>query len=160
MAADKDQLQAVWFAAGTAAFMACIERAVVVSLFAHWRVWAFLALNLLLLAILYMTSKSQIESSTEIDEEDDCRPAFKEKQEELIPVVVAAAAESVESAACGGDAECEKKDVKQEGHEQISEEELNKRAEAFIAMFRQHLVSDAMNFRTRGNRFSRTAKVY
>ena len=64
MAGDKmreDQLQAVWFAAGTAAFIACIERAVVVSLFAHWRVWAFLALNLLLLAILF-TSKSREQS--------------------------------------------------------------------------------------------------
>lgn len=167
MVADKtaeDQLQAVWFAAGTAAFMACIERAVVVSLFAHWRVWAFLALNLLLLAILFTSKLSQIESSSEVDEEDDCRLAFKGKQEELSPVVAAAGgggggAESVKSAASGGDAECEKKDVKQEGHEQISEEELNKRAEAFIAMFRQHLVSDAKNFRTRRHRFSQTAKV-
>ncbi|KAL0395669.1 UNVERIFIED_CONTAM: Paired amphipathic helix protein Sin3-like 2 [Sesamum calycinum] len=75
---EYDQLQAVWFAAGMAAFIACIERAVVESLFTHWRVWAFLALNLLLLAILF-TSKSQIPAN-EIDEETDGDLEFDSKK--------------------------------------------------------------------------------
>ncbi|KAI3462970.1 hypothetical protein Pfo_019633 [Paulownia fortunei] len=153
MAGDKmreDQLQAVWFAAGTAAFIACIERAVVVSLFAHWRVWAFLALNLLLLAILF-TSKSHIPSK-EIDQEnddDDSEFNRKKRRQESRPLVsINDGSESVKLPKPGDrlveyEAKNGEDDGKQEAHDQLSKEELNQRVEAFIAMFRQHLVSDA-----------------
>lgn len=59
----EDKLQAVWFAAGVAALMACLERAMLVSFVEQWRVIAFLALNLLLLAILF-TSRSTIVEET------------------------------------------------------------------------------------------------
>ncbi|PIN14519.1 hypothetical protein CDL12_12858 [Handroanthus impetiginosus] len=156
MAAEKmkkDQLQPIWFAAGTAALMACIERAVVVSLFTHWRVWAFLALNLLLLAILF-TSKSQIE----IDKEgDDCseldrkKMRQKHRDESKIETKKEKATEEhdqSDSVTRGNESVKvefmnEEDDRKSEMHEEISKEELNQRVEAFIAMFRQHLVYDA-----------------
>lgn len=52
----EDTLQAVWFAAGVAALMACLERAILVSFVEQWRLIAFLALNLLLLAILFTST--------------------------------------------------------------------------------------------------------
>lgn len=64
----EDKLQAVWFAAGMAALMACLERAILVSFVEQWRVIAFLLLNLLLLAILFTSTSSSttiVETSTE-----------------------------------------------------------------------------------------------
>ncbi|KAK4409899.1 Paired amphipathic helix protein Sin3-like 2 [Sesamum angolense] len=146
---EYDQLQAVWFAAGMAAFIACIERAVVESLFTHWRVWAFLALNLLLLAILF-TSKSQIPAN-EIDEETDGDLEFDSKKRIRLqsrPVIsVNDGSENVKLLNSGECPEYERSNVeddgKEEAQEQLSKEELNQRVEAFITMFRQHLVSDA-----------------
>lgn len=146
----EDQLQAVWFAAGTAAFIACIERAVVLSLFTHWRVWAFLALNLLLLAILF-TSKSQIPAN-EMGQETDDDSEFDRKKRirlQLRPLLVSVndGSESVKLLKSGECLEYGRKNVeddgKEEAEDQLSKEELNQRVEAFIAMFRQHLVSDA-----------------
>ncbi|KAL2252439.1 UNVERIFIED_CONTAM: Paired amphipathic helix protein Sin3-like 1 [Sesamum indicum] len=146
---EYDQLQAVWFAAGMAAFIACIERAAVESLFTHWRVWAFLALNLLLLAILF-TSKSQIPAN-EIDEETDADLEINSKKRIRLqsrPVIsVNDGSENVKLLNSGECPEYERSNVedhgKEEAQEQLSKEELNQRVEAFITMFRQHLVSDA-----------------
>ncbi|KAK4426174.1 hypothetical protein Salat_1385900 [Sesamum alatum] len=146
---EYDQLQAVWFAAGTAACIACVERAVVVSLFAHWRVWAFLALNLLLIAILF-TSKPHTPAD-EIDEETDNDSEFDSKKRIRLqsrPVLsVNDGNESVKLLDSGMPTEYERSNVeddgKEDGQEQLSKEELNQRVEAFITMFRQHLVSDA-----------------
>ncbi|PIM99784.1 hypothetical protein CDL12_27710 [Handroanthus impetiginosus] len=152
MAGDKkgeDQIKAVSFAAGTAAFMACIGRVVIVSVFVHWRVWAFLALNLLLLAILF-TSKSE-NLSNKIEQENDVYSEFKgkKKRQECIPLVSTNGGEKMVKMHKHEDSvEYETKineedDGKKEDHDELSKEELNQRAEAFIAMFRQHLVSDA-----------------
>ncbi|KAK4367487.1 hypothetical protein RND71_011279 [Anisodus tanguticus] len=160
----QDKLQAVWFAAGVAALMACLERAILVSFVEQWRVIAFLALNLLLLAILFTsrstpttpiveTSQESISNTTESKIELFClkqEKGVKECKKLLVPCVEEVSEEAIT------------KDVKEEfplldkrenredqlddsidEAQQISMEELNERAEAFIAMFRQHLISDA-----------------
>lgn len=149
----EEQVKAVCFAAGTAALMACIERAVVVSVFVHWRVWAFLALNLLLLAILF-TSKSRTPSE-EIDRQNATNSELKRTEAKIRrecrpPVSTNSGGEMLKTAENGEVVEYEKENAvediewkKEEINEQLSKEELNQRVEAFIAMFRQHLVSDA-----------------
>ncbi|KAL7140893.1 hypothetical protein ABFS83_08G017600 [Erythranthe nasuta] len=156
---EDDQLKAVSFAAGTAACIACIERAVTV--FVHWRVWAFLALNLLLLAILF-TSKSQKSSSNEINREEDGASYSKFKREKnkkkkiqqecsqlLVStddgrnLVVNETKIADDEYETKNKEEEEEDDVKKEDYDQLSEEELNEKVEAFITMFRQqYLVSD------------------
>ncbi|XP_073119843.1 uncharacterized protein [Henckelia pumila] len=139
-----DQIKAVWFAAGTAVLMACIERATVVSLFAHWRVWAFLVLNLLLLAILF-TSKSQTWcSNRDTDTQDgNADPELDKKKKMPLwqPHVSANVIQCVENETkikCDEDGR-----LQEEAQFELSKEELNQRVENFIAMFRQHLVSDS-----------------
>lgn len=168
----EDRLRAVSFAAGTAAFMACIERAVMVSVFVHWRVWAFLALNLLLLAILF-TSKSQIPlSQTHCKNGDDHaelkrskrrirhysqQPVLTSAAAEVAPPPQEAAAAEVEAVKCVEGDEIEEK---LEDYDQLSEEELNQRVEDFIAMFRQHLICDAKGTKVVGCANVITSRVY
>lgn len=124
----EDQLKAVWFAAATAALMACFECAMVVS---QWRVWVFLSLNLLLLAILFSstTSQSQSPSNETVQEtEEKLIKIEREKKMQYDPLISASDEDHVLEKECN----------------QLSKEELNRRVEAFIAMFRQqYLVSDA-----------------
>ncbi|TMW83442.1 hypothetical protein EJD97_001655 [Solanum chilense] len=151
----EDKLQAVWFAAGVAALMACLERAILVSFVEQWRLIAFLALNLLLLAILFTsttntpttpivetTSNNTNQSKTEVKVGKECKKPIVPCVEEAITKDVKEEYPKI----------TEKKENKKEQlldddsieeAQQISMEELNERAEAFIAMFRQHLISDA-----------------
>ncbi|XP_009604058.1 uncharacterized protein LOC107828660 [Nicotiana tabacum] len=155
----QDKLQAVWFAAGVAALMACLERAMLVSFVEQWRVIAFLALNLLLLAILFTSRSTPItpiveETSPECISNTTKSKIEKRRVEECKKPLVVPSVDEV--------SEEETKDVKEDytiidnkenredqlddsidETQQISMEELNERAEAFIAMFRQHLISDA-----------------
>lgn len=160
----EDRLRAVSFAAGTAAFMACIERAFMVSVFMHWRVWAFLALNLLLLAILF-TSKPP-NPSNQIQCKNGAHVELKRSKkrrqhtqlasttggvEAVAAVVVPPAAE----AEAGNREEGEVESVQiEEGklgdYDELSEEELKQRVEDFIAMFRQHLICDAKGTKIMG----------
>ncbi|GER29434.1 hypothetical protein STAS_05288 [Striga asiatica] len=141
----EDQIQAVSFAAGMAACMACVQRAIIVSVFVHWRIWAFLALNLLLLAILFTSKFQNVRADQESGRNLDFEKEKNAKQENEAP-------ELEESSVDGGD--CDEKEVElpeedktvneeEEDEDELSKEELNKRVEAFIAMFRQHLVCDA-----------------
>lgn len=157
----EDRLRAVSFAAGTAAFMACIERAFVVSVFMHWRVWAFLALNLLLLAILF-TSKSQIPSTNDEvhnqNGEDAEIKKCKKRRHQPQPVLAAAAEPpSPPQPAVADTGEIE---GKVEDYDELSEEELKQRVEDFIAMFRQHLICDAKGVKIMGSSNAIAPRVY
>ncbi|KAL8475599.1 hypothetical protein ACS0TY_028309 [Phlomoides rotata] len=122
--------------------MACVERAAMVSVIVHWRVWAFLALNLLLLAIL-LTSKSQI-SSKQIDREDfGSSKLLIKKKKTRQQLSINGGGETTKLPTSAGFSNNGKDDGKGEDYDHLSEEELNMRVEAFITMFRQHLVSDA-----------------
>ncbi|KAL3525984.1 hypothetical protein ACH5RR_014356 [Cinchona calisaya] len=161
------QLQAMWFAAGTAAFMACLERAVLVSFVEQWRVVVFLALNLLLLAILF-TSPSPPASSNEPTSQEsydnvDFKVEGRNKRKDQCtsrPSMISEANDDNDEDCMGDRLKFLKCRSKRENHEhviekkiledttknqahELSKEELNERAEAFITMFRQHLVSDA-----------------
>ncbi|CAH9125255.1 unnamed protein product [Cuscuta epithymum] len=136
-------VQAVWFAAGTAALMACLERAVVVSFVEQFRVLVFLALNLLLLAILFTSRHPNCSSPPDFNQENDnvgggCTEEPKEKgkaAEAPREQDFAVAAEEEEVGGGGGD--------DGDDDDEVDATELNERAEAFIAKFRQHLASDA-----------------
>ncbi|KAL2528778.1 uncharacterized protein Fot_21379 [Forsythia ovata] len=111
--------------------MSCFECATVVS---RWRVWVFLSLNLLLLAILFTsTSQSQSPSNETVQETQETAEKLiknerKKKQYLYEPLISASDEDHVVEKECN----------------QLSNEELNRRVEAFIAMFRQqYLVSDA-----------------
>lgn len=137
----EDGLKAVSFAAGTAAFMACVERAVMVSVMVHWRVWAFLALNLLLLAIL-LTSKSRVDGEDFVS----AKVLIKKKRTRRgcsRPISTNGGGEMTKLPKPASFSGYGEDDGKIEGYDHLSEEELNMRVEAFITMFRQHLVTDA-----------------
>lgn len=156
------QLQAMWFAAGTAAFMACLERAMLVSFVEQWRAVVFLALNLLLLAILFTspsypppTSANELEptslgcpGSIDLDKDEVVMKKmhqFCSREDEhrvdgfrYHSKQVKSRIRKRESKNNVGEIEI----AKDKAYE-LSKEELNERVEAFIATFRQHLVSDA-----------------
>ncbi|KAL6551527.1 hypothetical protein OROGR_007681 [Orobanche gracilis] len=142
----EDQIKAVSFAAGMSACMAFIQRSIVVSVFVHWRVWAFLALNLLLLAIL-VTSKFQIIPTDQENRGSSDLKRKKTRQERRLQISTNGGGEKVKLPKFVYPSEQEvnneEDDGKKEDCDDLSKEELNQRVEAFIAMFRQHLVSDA-----------------
>ncbi|KAM7506677.1 hypothetical protein LguiA_017130 [Lonicera macranthoides] len=150
----EDYLHAVWFAAGMAMLMACFERAVIVSIFEQWRVWVFLVLNLLLLAILFTSTCSSTTVESKADDERGSNDLAELKIEVVEPSVLEVVEEDED---CSGRREERECGSGVEDEERKSKEELNERAEAFIAMFRQHLVSDAKGTsrRTRFHSMSR-----
>ncbi|CAA2987889.1 Hypothetical predicted protein [Olea europaea subsp. europaea] len=141
------ELKPVWFAAGMAAFMACLER---FYFYTHWRVWVFLALNLLLLAILFTsTMQTQLPSN---DQVDNCVDAYEEEKKKKRSKNCRHNLESANNYLPKSEGLCvriaaeyeEDDEYGKEGSFELSKEELNERAEAFIKMFRQqYLVSDA-----------------
>ncbi|XP_057786124.1 uncharacterized protein LOC131003610 [Salvia miltiorrhiza] len=143
----EDRLRAVSFAAGTAAFMACIERAFMVSVFMHWRVWAFLALNLLLLAILFTSKPPNPSNQIHQCPIGELKRTKKIRHRtQLVPTNGGAEPEKCAAVAPPPAAEGERKLA---DYDELSEEELKQRVEDFIAMFRQHLVCDAKTVTSR-----------
>lgn len=141
-------LQAVWFAAGTAAFMACLERAVLVSFVEQWRVLVFLSLNLLLLAILFTSTHPNCSPSTDTPETQNGLGSSAEEADQV----------DKQGSSAGVTKENEAADQVDLKSADMSKEELNERVEAFIAMFRQHLASDAkINF---AHNKTRTCRLY
>lgn len=161
-----DCMHMVLFAAGTALLMACLKRALMVFLLERWRAWVFLFLNLVLLAILF----TSYFSTSKLAQKSDCAEVLKiekkrQKQRQCRCWSEQAVVESCrdcqqkcwrssstsggnESSACAEEEDMEVNHpnaYKEEDMEapKLSKEELNERAEAFIVMFRQHLVSDA-----------------
>lgn len=167
-----DQLQAVLFAAGTAVVFACLERAVVVSIFKQWHMWVFLALNLLLIAILFTSTHPPRNSSNPPSKSQETDGTSKTE-----PPAPAAEANHHEDVFDDGEDELklsneerEECNFEEEEDEKssslLSNDELNERVEAFISRFRQqYLVSDVKISRTRSENvctsgvFSKTITV-
>ncbi|KAF5792100.1 hypothetical protein HanXRQr2_Chr09g0402241 [Helianthus annuus] len=146
----KDHLQAVWFAAGMAIVIACVERAVVVSIFKQLHMWVFLALNLLLIAILFTSTHPPRTHSNP-------SPKSQESHKKQPPPVTNHADDVVDDRANVVNELNQSNEEKEESYFAdednddddeklsglLSNEELNERVEAFISRFRQqYLVSD------------------
>ncbi|KAI8020441.1 hypothetical protein LOK49_LG04G03737 [Camellia lanceoleosa] len=149
----EDHLTAVWFAliaAGTAALVVCLQRAAVVE---QWRVWVFLALNLLLLAILFTSSTRTATSwvnnndtsvpSDEASEESNTEAQHKINGSKIGRKQCRRRVMSADEDERDEDDDDDNDDDDAKLTHQLSKEELNERVEAFIAMFRRQLVSDA-----------------
>ncbi|RDY07259.1 hypothetical protein CR513_08653, partial [Mucuna pruriens] len=136
----------------------------------QWRAWVFLILNVILLAILFMSMRptnldhtSQSETSVEevkSDNKEKKRPTGGSQETEqgkecyIKQCWSSTTSTNTSTSTCVHvENEAEEDEEEEEEEEQVpvlSKEELNERVEAFIAMFRQHLISDvkqAENFR-------------
>lgn len=167
---DEQQLHAVRFAAGAAVLMACLERATLVSFFEQWRVFVFIALNLLLLAILFTSSNYHTQPSItnevvstdaqgeKTGTEDEapmlqCSTLEKTKYQDVTKMLKSESKTETVNEKCkfdeGEEIEDEDDNNKASG---LSKEELNEKVEAFITMFRQkYLVSEQPKIRRRNS---------
>ncbi|KAJ7970922.1 ABC transporter F family member 4 [Quillaja saponaria] len=152
-----DTIQRIMFTAGTVLLIACLKRATVVFFFEQWRACVFLILNLILLAILFMSLSPGLwsgnqESSDPFVKEVKIGKTKKEGQLRYSKAVEGGEEDYEEECRTSGvrieksQEEGEEEGEENEGGTHLSKEELNERVEAFIAMFRQHLVSDAKHF--------------
>ncbi|XP_058753834.1 uncharacterized protein LOC131627014 [Vicia villosa] len=160
----EDSIQTIMFTLGTFLVMICLKGFLVEK----WRSYVFIILNVILLAILYMSMNPNYCSSRNLENEsnvEDVKNDDKEKKR------VCEISQEIEE-----DKECHKKqcwnstssstststihhvdvenkideneideDEEEDEHVEVrvlSKEELNERVEAFIAMFRRHLISD------------------
>lgn len=166
---DEQQLHAVRFAAGAAVLMACLERATLVSFFEQWRVFVFIVLNLLLLAILFTSSNyhtcpnltnvvgsdAQEDTTSNKDEvrTQQCSNFAKRSHQDVSKMLESETKTEMVNETCnideGEESEDEDDNKKASG---LSKEELNEKVEAFITMFRQkYLVSDQPKIRRRNS---------
>ncbi|KAK9272307.1 hypothetical protein L1049_002678 [Liquidambar formosana] len=140
----EDCIHTVLIAAGTALLVACLKRAIMVSLVEQWRAWVFVVLNVVLLAILFTSKRSISSEQQESNSSVEIHIEKKKERKECSPLVAVE-----KSSDCRklyeNRSKMNKRERLKDGVElpRLSKEELNERAEAFIAMFRQHLVSDA-----------------
>ncbi|XP_057737652.1 uncharacterized protein LOC130954894 [Arachis stenosperma] len=161
---NEDNVHTVAFALGTVVLMVCLKRFLV----EQWRAWVFLLLNVILLAIFFMSTKKPRWSVQTQESQNRIQPIKTHLKKDSVPP------RSEESKECSeNNVSANKKmdgdEDKDEGEEEeeeeavaaLSKEELNERVEAFIAMFRQHLISDVKqgfnfpqtaNLRTRPNK--------
>ncbi|XP_023512615.1 uncharacterized protein LOC111777308 [Cucurbita pepo subsp. pepo] len=132
---DKDCISRGVLSAGTTLLMAaCLKRAVVLFfLVEQWRIWVFLALNLILVTIFFTSSPASYgESQTpEPMKKKKIRSSEPEKVEEV----------EIKQQEMDKEEECEEDEEEEEIG--LSKEELNERVEAFIVMFKKQLISDA-----------------
>ncbi|TKY50324.1 major centromere autoantigen B [Spatholobus suberectus] len=154
----EDSIHTIVFTAGTFLLMVCLKHFLV----EQWRAWVFLILNVILLAILFMSMRpacSESESSVEkvkSDNKEKKRPSGgSQETEEGKECYIKQCWSSASSTYVHVQNETEEDEEEEEEEEEeqvpvLSKEELNERVEAFIAMFRQHLIKDvkqAENFR-------------
>ncbi|XP_028775292.1 uncharacterized protein LOC114732174 [Neltuma alba] len=157
---EEDTIHTFVFTAGTVLLMVCLKRFLV----EQWRAWVFLILNLILLAILFTSLRPRSSANEGIAEEEKNDRTKKKKAPEF--------SQEIEDAKDCYEEQCWASDVQNERDEKeeeevvveaedeaprLSKEELNERVEAFIAMFRQHLVSDAR--RAENYRFQRNSNM-
>ncbi|CAN6708709.1 unnamed protein product [Malus baccata var. baccata] len=154
---ESGRVNTVLFTAGAAVAMACLKRVILmVFLMEQWRASVFLLLNLVLLAIVFTSISS---GTSNIDRNRDCEndkgEGIKSNRDcqsapQAVEEVKECEDEMCKSSARGGgesEQERDEDDTEEEEEEvrKLSEEDLNEKVEAFIVMFRQHLVSDARN---------------
>nr|XP_011466256.1 PREDICTED: uncharacterized protein LOC105352042 [Fragaria vesca subsp. vesca] len=121
-----------------------------VFLMEQWRAWVFIVLNLVLLAILFTSVSSTSDDHQECknnDDEADRVPVKVEMKKETRQCRWPPAQVDQEVVKEWEEEEWFEIEDKPEEEEvpKLSKEALNERVEAFIVMFRQHLVSDARN---------------
>ncbi|KAB2613952.1 hypothetical protein D8674_036268 [Pyrus ussuriensis x Pyrus communis] len=162
---ESGRINTVLVTAGAAVLMACLKRfMLMVFLMEQWRAWVFLLLNLVLLAIVFTsissgTSSIGRECENKNNGENNAE-GFKsnegvKRREYRCPSApqIVERVKVCEDEMCkrsdsgGGESEHERveDDAEDEEVRKLSKEDLNEKVEAFIVMFRQHLVSDARN---------------
>lgn len=155
-----ESIQTVLFTAGTAVLMACLKRFIMMFFIEQWRLWVFLVLNVVLLAILFTSYKTSSTTTNQEDEklknvkrveekEEKCEENVKGEEEER-----AMEDDEIEVIEDGGIEEEEE----EEESPRLSKEELNERVEAFIATFRRQLASDAIRSRNQCG-FSKRSEI-
>ncbi|KAK7316384.1 hypothetical protein VNO77_35388 [Canavalia gladiata] len=153
----EDNIHTIVFTAGTFLLMVCLKHFLV----EQWRAWVFLILNVILLAILFMSMRPSY-SDTSSESEDHVEQVKSDNKEKISSNECTQEIEqgkecykkqcwtTSSSTNVHVQNEIEEDEEEEEQVPMLSKEELNERVEAFIAMFRQHLISDvkqAENFR-------------
>ncbi|XP_061372330.1 uncharacterized protein LOC133314815 [Gastrolobium bilobum] len=149
----EDSTHIIVLTAGTFLLMVCLKYFLV----EQWRAWVFLVLNVILLAILFMSMRPGY-CDQNSKSENNVEEVKNEKKEKSKPCECSQEIECCKkqcwtSTNVHVQNEIEEDEEEEEEEEQVtllSKEELNERVEAFIAMFRQHLISDVIqseNFR-------------
>ncbi|KAK4281051.1 hypothetical protein QN277_012591 [Acacia crassicarpa] len=151
---EEDTIHTIVFTAGTVLLMVCLKRFLV----EQWRAWVFLVLNLILLAILFMSLRPRSSANEGVNAEEvkNGKTKKKNKASEFCEEIIEDAKDcygeqcwtsDFQNVERGENKEEEEVVVVAEAAEDevppLSKEELNERVEAFITMFRQHLASDA-----------------
>lgn len=156
---EEDAIHTIVITAGTVLLMSCLKRFPVEQL----RAWVFLILNLILLAIIFMSMRPGCWVRSTAASEGNVDEVKNGKAEKSRPC---ACSQDIEEGKEWYKEQCWTSDVHVQnvrdeeaeeelvGEEEVLprhlKEELNGRVEAFIVMFKQHLVSDAKqaeNFR-------------
>lgn len=150
----------ILFTAGTALLLVGLKRVIMMFFIEQWRLWVFITLNLVLLAIFFtsMHCKSSDQAQNQESSGDNVKveKMIKKRNKEC---VYWSADDQVEEChtnnklqreisenkevMCMEDYDDVDADADEAEPPRLSKEELNERAEAFIATFRQHLVLDA-----------------
>ncbi|KAG8635085.1 uncharacterized protein LOC110605668 [Manihot esculenta] len=147
---EDDYTQKFVFAVGATLAMACLKSILVMFFVKQWPARVFLILNIVLLAIFF----TSLRSSSSENQETRCNAEVniqenKRRKQCGWSATAKANSECQEMGKRERVAEEIEQAIRVESEDQkLSKEELNERVEAFIAMFRQHLVSDARNCRS------------
>lgn len=162
---DDDFKLTALFTAGTAVFAVGLKRATVVFLLKQWQLWIFLVLNLLLLAILFCSTRSRhgicskektktvAVMGSKRGRKRSIRPNLESAKEEEEEEIVSTddysykLKESESTIHFWDNRECLIGDETVDDVLVLSDEELNERVESFIASFKKQLVLDARKMR-------------
>ncbi|CAI8594385.1 unnamed protein product [Vicia faba] len=154
---NEDSIQTIMFTLGTFLLMVSLKS----FLLEKWRAYVFIILNVILLSIIYMSMKPKYCSNRNIENEsndEEVKNGDKEKKgaceysEEIEEDKECYRKQSWNSTSSSTSSihhvdvenEIDENDDEEEDEqvEVLSKEELNERVEAFIAMFRKHLILD------------------
>ncbi|KAK2419828.1 putative membrane lipoprotein [Trifolium repens] len=151
---NEDSIQTIMFTLGTFLLMVCLKSFLVEK----WRSYVFLILNVILLAILFMSMKPNYWSSRNLESEsnvEDVKNDDKlkknacgisqeiEENKKCYKKQCWTSASTISTNHVHVENEIDEEEEEEDEHvEVLSKEELNERVEAFIAMFRKHLISD------------------